>query len=389
MSDRVDKSWVDKTLYTSEGDAIPWFPKDYNNYLDKTTLIFGGTSSGKTSIVEEILFLLKDHIPNFLVIAPRTSDMAYRSKLPSRCIKEDFTKKQLCQLWDRQYQATEVYNTANKLELLESLFHLAPDRENIVKIEAIKRKAAHKINEIDSSNLDYGQKRAQKLAIEELQKKTIKRIYQDTIRKNKSIMLNHPDLTPHQHIAIEFLDFNPRLCLIIDDSSEKFQSWMSMFKKNEVNPFGSIFYKNRWNYLTLIIAAHDDKVINTEFRKNSRVTIYTTSQSLIASLNRQGNGFSSKEKKDIMKYATRIFADDERNGIRTHQKLCYVREAAKNWQYTIADLYPDFILGCTPVREMITQMPKLEDNLPTNPFAKELFEKEKKRKTNGNIVGYL
>ncbi len=369
----------DKTIYTTEGDPIPWFPKDVNNHLDKTTLIFGGTGSGKTTVIEEILYLLKDYVPNFMVMAPRTSDAAYRRKLPSRCIKEDFTKERLQQLWNRQYYATQLYNTANDINILESLFKVAPDREGIVMLEAIKRKALDMIKVIEMSpNLDFGQKKAQKTAIEELQIKKIKIIYRDAVRKNKHIIERNPDLTTQQKIALDYLDFNPRLCLIIDDCSEKFQVWMKFFKKNEVNPFESIFYKNRWNYLTLVFAAHDDKLVNTELRKNSRVTIYTNSQALVTSINRAGNGFTPKEKKEAMRYAAKIFGDEEK-GVKTHQKMCYIREDPHPFKYLISNLYPDFNLACTPVRTMVSKMPKKEDNLAANPFVKDLFKKEKNK----------
>jgi len=367
-----------KTIYTAEGDAIPWFPKDVNNHLDKTTLIFGGTGSGKTTIIEEILYLLKDYIPNFLVLAPRTSDAAYRKKLPARCIKEDLTKEKLQKLWNRQYYATQLYNIANDINVLESLFKIAPDRESIVMLEAIKRKASDRLKIIDiSPTLDFAQKKAQKTAIEELQIKKIKMIYRDAVRKNKAIIERYPDLDAQQKIALEYLDFNPRMCVIIDDNSEKFQVWMKYFKKGEVNPFESIFYKNRWNFLTLIFAAHDDKVVNTEFRKNSRVTIYTNSQSFVTSISRSGNGFTTKERKEAMRFATRVFGDEEKKGVKTHQKLCYIREDPHPFKYTIANLYPDFTLGSSPLRTMIEKMPKKDDNIAANPFVKDMFKKSK------------
>jgi len=239
-----------RTIYTNEGDPIPWMPKDVNNHLDKTTLIFGGTGSGKTTIIDEILYLLKDYVPNFYVIAPRTSDITYRRKLLPRCIKEDLTKEKLVKLWDRQYYATQLYNVANDINILESLFNMAPDRESIVMLEAIKRKAQDMVKIIEASpTLDYGQKIKQKSTIEELQIKKVKIIYRDTIRKNTKLLFQNQQLTSQQKIALEYLDFNPRLCLVIDDSSEKFQVWMKFFKKGEVNPVESIFYKNRWNLL--------------------------------------------------------------------------------------------------------------------------------------------
>ena len=369
-----------KTIYTDGGDPIPWFSKDYNNHLDKTTLIFGGTGSGKTTIIEEILYLIKDHIPNVLVIAPKTSDLAYRQKLPNRCIKEDLNKTKLQKIWNRQYFATQLYNIANDINVLESLFKLAPERESIVMIEAVKRKATDMSRMIDTSTLDFGKKRAQKEAIEELRIKRIKSIYKDAIKKNISILEKMTNnMTDHQKTAVEYIDFNPRFCLIIDDSTEKFQVWMKYFKKGEVNPFECIFYKNRWNYLTLIIAAHDDKYINTEFRKNSRVTIYTNSQALVTSIDRKGNGFTPKEKKTATSYASRVFgADDDPNikiDVKTHQKLCYIREDPRPFKYTIANRYPDFDLGCTPLRSLACKLPKHDDNLAANPFVKDLVKK--------------
>lgn len=366
----------DKTIFTAEGDPIPWFPKDVNNHLDKTTLIFGGTGSGKTFIVEEIMYLLKDYVPNFFVVAPRTSDGKYRSKIPSRCIKEDLTKEKIQAIWTRQLNCTQLYNIANDINVLASLFQIMPDRESVVMLEAIKRKASETMKAIEMMpNLDFGQKKAQKNAIEELQLKKIKMIYKEAVRKNRATLNKNQDLTVHQRIAVEYVDFNPRLCLIIDDCSEKFQGWMKMFKKNEDNPIEAIFYKNRHNYLTLIFAAHDDKLVNTELRKNSRVTIYTNSQAFVTSLNRAGNGFTTKEKKEAMRYANRVFGDEEKSGVKTHQKLCYIREDPHPFKYMIANVYPDALMGSTPLRTMVGKMPKKDDNLSANPFVKDMFKK--------------
>lgn len=368
------------TIYTAQGAPIPLLSPDPANHLDKTSLIFGGSGSGKTTIVESILFLLKDYVPNFLVIAPKTSDTAYRRKLPARCIKEDLSKKRIQKIWDRQFYMTQFYNTANDINILESLFNLYPTRESVVMLEAIKRRASNMLQVIETSpTLNFAQKKAQKSAIEELQIKKVKQIYKDAIRaKLEMLRADKAKLTAQQQVAIEYLDFNPRLCLIIDDCSEKFPGWMKLFKKSEVNPVEAIFYKGRWNYITLIFAAHDDKLVNTELRKNARVTIYTTSQALVTSINRQGNGYSTKEKKEAMQYAERVFGSDDK-GVKTHQKLCYVREETHPFKYLIANLYPDFTLGCQPTRRMIEKMPKRDDNLAANPFAKDLIKKSGER----------
>jgi hypothetical protein len=365
-----------KTIYTAEGDPIPWLPKDYTNHLDKTTLIFGGTGSGKTTIIDEIMSQLKEHVPNFLVVAPRTSDTVYRQKLPSRCIKEDLTKKKLQQIWKRQFDVTQLYNTANDIKILEELFKKAPDRTSIAKLELIKKRAVELIKDIESSpNLCFGKKKAQKTAVKDLMTQKSKDFYRETIRSNRHI-LERMHLSPREKIALEYLDLNPRFCLIIDDCSEQFSTWMKYFKKDESNPFECIFYKGRHNYITLVFASHDDKLVDAKLRKNARVTIYTNSQALVASTGKATNGFTPKERREAMRYATRVFGE-ENDGIPTHQKLCFVREDHRPFKYTIANLYPEFSLGCDPLKSMASKMPRKEDNLSTNPYVKDLFKKEK------------
>lgn len=371
----------EKTIYTDDKEPIRWMEKDLSNHLDKTTLIFGASGSGKTFIINEILYLLKDHIPNYIVIAPRTSDMSYREKLPARCIKEDLTKEKLQQIWDRQVFVTQVYNIANKLENLRSVYNLCPDREVSLLIETAKRTANDLIKKIEqSTSLDFGEKKAQKTQIEELLTKRSKNMYRDTIRKNAHHLIKNPDLTLEQKITIEYLDLNPRICIILDDCSEKFEMWMKMFGKREVNPFSSIFYRGRWNFITLIFAVHDDTIVDPKLRKNARVTIYTTSQALVTSVERKATGFTPKEKKLAMKLAARVFCDED-SKIKLHQKLCYLRDDSHPFRYTIANCYPDFDLGCHGLRTITEKMPKKDDNIQDNPYIKQMVKKKKDKFT--------
>lgn len=368
-----------KDIYTDQGDLIKWLPKIAENYIDKTTLIFGGTGSGKTTVIEEIMRFIAPHVPNIIVLAPKTSDIAYRRKLPAKCIKEDLTKEKLQKLWDRQFYATKIYGTANDPVILASMLELINDSDTRIKIQAIEYKTKEVMRLIDASTqLDFAQKKSQKTMVEELKQKVIMGLYKNFVRKYSKELLENPNINDSQKIAVEFIDFNPRLCLIIDDCSEKIATWMSFFKKGDVNPFESIFYKNRWNYLTLIFAAHDDKLIDTKLRKNSRITIYTNSQAFVTSINRAGNGFTAAEKKKAMRIADRIFGSEDTK-IKTHQKLCYVREDPHPFRYTVADMYPDFDLGSVPLRNLISLFPKKEENIADNPLIQNISDSDQKK----------
>lgn len=366
----------DKSLFTDDGHEIRWLPKDKSLYLDKTTLLFGPSFTGKTTIIEEILYMVKDDIPNYIVIASENSKKAYQNKLPARCIKKDLSKAKLQQIWDRQFFTTQLYNTANDINVLESLFNKRPDRESVVLLTALKKRATECINIIEASqNFNFAQKKSQKTAVEELRLKRVKELYKSTIRKNQAF-LEMQKLTPHEKVALEYLDLNPRLMIIIDDCTDKFSMWMKFFKKSEVNPFNSIFYQGRHNYITFVFAAHDDKPVETELRKNSRVTMFTNTQAAVTAFGRTSNSYSKDEKKIAEKIMSKIF-DGEESPIKTHQKLCYVREELHPFRYTIANLYPDFTLGCQPMYDLANKMPKKSDEFATNPYIKSLLKSKK------------
>ena len=367
----------DKSIFTDSGEEIKWMQKDLDLFLDKTTLLFGGSFTGKTTIIEEILYLVKDHIPNYIIVASENSKKAYQNKLPVRCIKKDLSKKKIQKIWDRQFFTTQLYNTANDITVLESLFNKMPDRESIVMLNAINKRATECISTIERSpNLNFAQRKSQKTAIEELQLKRVKELYKIAIRKNQSY-IGAQRLTPHEKIALEYLDLNPRLMIIIDDCTDKFEMWMKYFKKNEVNPFNSIFYQGRHNYITFVFAAHNDKPVGSELRQNSRVTIFTDTKSATTSfVTRTSNGWTKDEQKEAVKFISKLFRT-EANGVKNHQKLCYVREDPYPFRYTIANLYPDFTLGCTSMYDLTNKMPKKDDSLVTNPYIKDLLKSKR------------
>jgi len=374
----------DRTIYTDEDDPIPYFYGTVDDYLDRTVLLFGGSGKGKTTVLEDILYKLKSFIPNYLVIAPKTSENVYIKKLPARCIKQDLTKEMLLKIWERQEFITEIYNTANNIDVLSSLFVKCPDRQALIMIKAIAQRAADRIRAIENSNLDFGSKKSQTAHINDLRSKKVKTLYKASIRQTKD-KLSRMKLTDEEITALEYLDINPRFMLVVDDCSEKFEMWMKMFKKGEVNPINAIFFRGRWNFITFIFAAHDDKVVDTGLRKNARVTVYCGSKALMASLGKQGSGFTSQEKKLAQRMAGKLFVDegtgDRRSkAIPTHKKLCYIATDTTPWKYHIADQHPEFRLGATSLYDLVKKMPKVEANLSNNPFLKNLISSPKQSK---------
>ena len=51
----------DKSLCLSDKTKLKWLPKNHKDYLNRTTIIYGRTNSGKSTIIDDIMYLCKDY----------------------------------------------------------------------------------------------------------------------------------------------------------------------------------------------------------------------------------------------------------------------------------------------------------------------------------------
>ena len=179
----------DKSLCLPDRTKLKWFPKNYKYYLNKTTIIYGRTNSGKSTIMEEIMFLCKDFIPTTFVIAPtNSSNNAYTDKIPAQFILKDLDVDWLDKLLTRQKNSAGAYINANKLEMLKGLFDIVSDSSSQSLELSIVKKADSSIVYIEESNMEFSYKKSQKNQILEDRDVMLKKLYKTTIRYNKVIL---------------------------------------------------------------------------------------------------------------------------------------------------------------------------------------------------------
>jgi hypothetical protein len=373
-----------KTICAPTGETIKYFRPTYEYYLDRTTIIIGASGSGKSTVIEEILYLCKDYIPNYFVVAPVTSMASYEKVLPKKCIKENLSKEKIETIWRRQYNFTMIYNKANDEKVLNKLFERIRDSQAVTNIGLIKRATDQIVKRhMEKTEIPFDVRNAECNKIKQTCEAKIKAIQKTSIRNHNTYLQGIRDnLDKEEIIALDYLDINPRLLLIIDDKTEEIETWMKYFKsgKGDSNPFESIFYRGRHNYITLIIAVHDDKVIKPGLRKNARVTYYTDSQGLFSALSRATNGFSTQQKKYLQNIAQVIY-DDEDSKIKTYKKLCFLRGEMSPFRYMIANKYDKISVGCAPLYELIKALPAKEDQeIDNNPYLQKEDEKKAPKK---------
>ena len=124
--------------------------------------------------------------------------------------------------------------------------------------------------------------------------------------------------------------------LILDDCASTFKKY---YKKSNV--IKKIFYEGRHRYFTTVITTQDDKEIDSELRKNSMISIFTSPQASIANFERTSNNYPKHEKEKSRVCITTIF-NQEKNQPRHYRKLVYMRDDPEPFRYTEAELYDDF-----------------------------------------------
>jgi hypothetical protein len=259
------------------------------------------------------MYLCKDCIPTVFVISPsNSSNNAYTDKIPSQFIRKELCVDWLERLLKRQKNSSGVYINANKLEVLKKLFNRVSDDTTQIIEKSIIRKAHLSIVSIEDSAMAFIQKKKQKVQILSDRDSMLKKLYKTSIRYHKVYLEMRKDLDKSERGALIFLDFNPNVMLILDDCASK------------------------------------DKEIDSELRKNTTMSIFTTAQSATSNFDRASNGYPKHEKLRAKACIEMVFKQDD-NDIKHYQKLTYIQNEPDPFRFTIADIRDDFRMGSKPM----------------------------------------
>jgi hypothetical protein len=365
---------MDKDLILDDGTTLKFLKKDPKFFLNQTTLLFGQTASGKSCLIDEIMYLCKDYIPNIFVICLSVvtiSSSAYYNKIPTNCIKSTVNKEWLEDLMRIQKGRAAIYKTANDPSTLKLVFDKVKSSNEIALENDILNKSASFINTINTSaKLDFAQKKEKTTEVEDIRDRHLKELYKTYIRKHKISLENKSNLSKEEICCVKNIDFNPNLMLILDDCASSFKKWVK-----ESTIIKEMFYMGRHSFITLIISSQDDKEIDPELRKNAIITIFTTSQAANTNFDRASNSYSKYIKKRSEACTNRVFNNQN---TKNFKKLIYHSKSFQDhFYYTIADLYPPFKMGCNSIWELdkgISELNK-DSNDDENQFFSQYYNK--------------
>jgi energy-coupling factor transporter ATP-binding protein EcfA2 len=300
-------------------NEIPIFDRSVDYFLNRSVILYGASNSGKSTIMKDILSILRPHIPNVCVICP-TNELngSYNEIIPKPLIHPEVTEQLLDDILKSQSLNVKLHNIANDMSKLEQIYN----QLSICDPEIKKLKDAYEFVSKKTSNLAKLQS-AHSLAMINTYKKAIS-------RSNRHNILSESDKVVVKHINI-----NPNFLIIIDDAAVSANKWCKFNSTKE------LFFNGRHHKITFMIAFQDDKPLDSMLRKNAFINIFTTEQVCNTYFNRPANNFTKREKTLAEIASSKTFNDNSDK----YKKLVYLREADNKFRFYTAQVNEDFVFG--------------------------------------------
>lgn len=330
---------------------VRFLEKSARYYLNRSTILFGASNSGKSTILLEILYLLRGDVPNIFVFAPTAeANNAFDGIVPAPLIYKTVDIEILTEIYNRQQGATKIYNTVNNLGALRELFKRVAGQSEMAAAEMADRNALEIMarKEGDAA-LGYAERRATIAEVKEVRDDYLKKLYKCVIRAGKK-RLRNMELGDTEKYILKYLDFNPNCVIVLDDCG----AILKRFQKEEV--VKKIIFQGRHSYINIILTLQDDLHLDSSIKKNSFVNIFTTSQCAAAYFNRGSNSFGKKERERAEKIVNFIFTASSVK--KDFKKLVYLRDEVDPFRYTVADVYDGFRFGCPSLWRLCNRVTK-------------------------------
>jgi energy-coupling factor transporter ATP-binding protein EcfA2 len=327
-------------IFINDKLYLPPFKLTSKNILNKSIVLYGSRGSGKSIICKDIMYILKDEIPNAIIFNTTESSNCFFSNIvPNPFLYNYIDLDVLNNIWKRQENITEIYKKINSIDILLKIIYKLRFKQAINIIDNIdknKEKRAENLQnniKADTSFLIEINKLNDKF--NEVKLCILKKIMQIIKKKIKNNQLDKSCLSPEELDIIKFNDINPNILLIFDDCAAEFK------KYNKSDTLRKLFYQSRHVNITFVITAQDEIDLDASLRKNANITILCDSNCCNGFFERASNAFGKR-----LKQLTREISDVIYNNEIKNIKLIYNKDSDDNkilWY--IATLRGDFIFG--------------------------------------------
>lgn len=332
-----------KDIILETGEHISYYVPDISKILNRSTIVYGPPETGKTTVIIDFLFRIKNLVPNIVVFTKTKSNGSFDGIVPPECIMDDMDLKKrnktiagsIKDIIERQKRAANTYAHVNRKENLESVCSLAAGTKSfgLLKrcIGIIQQKSLATAKKIMAAGLSYDKTESLKEWLKTKTEEQIKELMKKYITKFKK-ELNAKATTPSQKKTCQYIDFNPRIAMVLEDISDVLKE----IGKDKM--FLEMMSNIRWYHITLFIAIHYDKFIPPAPRQFAFQSVFTTAAGASTFTSTKENGFSAADRKVAAIYINGIFGQNSDGDGSNFNKLVYTRAPKDNkpFKYWIA-----------------------------------------------------
>ena len=339
------------------GDFLP----EYRYFLDKSTVLFGESETGKSTIITDILYHLRGHIDQIIVFSPTDKqNKNYTDIAPLPCIHYEVNARIVHTIWERQKAIADTYKKVTDPGTVESLFSRTKKYNEYRKIINMIKHREEKTNKELRETLDAMTANAQiKIAGHEYQ-----RLIDTLVKKailDEAHILARMDISEKEKYSLKYLDMNPRIVIIFDDCTDQIER----MKKNQT--LQKMFWEGRHSYVTFIIACHHDKALPSELKSNTFVSIFTESTCADMYRERASNMFTRPMKTRWSEAIQYTFKPEL-----PYQKLVWIRVEKRFYKWT-ADKHDKFRFGSKQVWDFCKMIESTTGPAVNNEFSRDFM----------------
>ncbi len=323
------------------------FNRDPSTFINKNTIIYGRTGSGKTTIVRDIMKILQPHFFNVFVVCPTMS--SYDNYIPSNARLDTMDFKFLDETIQRQTKATAIYNNIQKYGIRVIEKYGTSEEKNI--IANVKFRYEDKEAELNKHGIDPRQREVRMQILQDNYNRRLRDVSQHIFEGMRqelskmripafrsSLTFRNQSLTEMSFDIIRFYDINPKLLIIFDDVTGNFKEYERIKSQNNSPLFKDLFTKGRHINITTILTCHNDTAISPEIRGAVHVNIFAFQDSIDLFFERKNNTLVN------VSNAAKYFKDEIFRDKTSHYKMIYDRDISKFFAYK-AQTHPLFQLG--------------------------------------------
>jgi hypothetical protein len=337
-----------------DGSKLEWLSKTPNTFLNKSVILYGLSGMGKTSIIINILYILRNHIsfPFIITKSQASAEHNYFKRVPRGCIKWALTKDWLEIFITKQSERSKIFDTVNKLENLKEVFNMIEHNTASILETQIIQDAECRIQTIELNNsLAFPKKVSLIKGIKKARDEALAILYKKFIRAYRVELENVKlDMKRESQLVVKYLDFMPHALLVFDDCAFMLKQWIK-----ESTSIHNLFYQGRHIYTTIILGTQSDKEIATEIRKSAFISMFMSPQDVISAFSRASNSFPDHDRKKALMSSHAVFTPEGMISSDNFQKLVYIRkDLSKPFRYIIAEVLDDddFKIGAECVWEL-------------------------------------